>query len=107
MSITTDSTPVGAPLNPETDIAFAMHKHFSPNIKELEQRYREGTIGYKKSKEILAENIIATVSPMREKRAALSREAVIQILKDGGEVARARADAKMKEVREKIGVGLY
>ncbi|MEK7109168.1 MAG: tryptophan--tRNA ligase, partial [Patescibacteria group bacterium] len=81
MSIKTDSTAVGAPLNPETDITFALHKHFSPNIKELEQRYREGTIGYKKSKEILAENIIATISPMREKRAALSREAVIQILK--------------------------
>ncbi len=107
MSITTDSTPVGAPLNPETDIAFALHKHFSPNIKELEARYRSGEIGYKKSKEILAENIIATISPMREKRAALSREAVIQILKDGAEVARTRAEAKMKLVREKVGVGLY
>ena len=47
------------------------------------------------------------VHPMRERRAALSREAVIQILKDGAEVARAKAQAKMKIVREKIGVALY
>jgi len=107
MSITTDSTPAGQPLNPETDITFALHKFFTPKLSELEARYRSGEIGYKKSKEILAENIIATVSPMREKRAALSREAVIQILKDGAEVARQRAEAKMKQVREKVGVGLY
>ena len=44
---------------------------------------------------------------LRERRAALSREAVIQILKDGAEVARAKAQAKMKLVREKVGVALY
>ncbi len=107
MSIKTDSTAVGEPLNPETDIAFQLHKHFTSNLPELEKRYREGTIGYKESKEILAENIIATIAPMRERRNALSREAVIQILKDGAEVAKAKASEKMRQVRERVGVGLY
>ncbi len=107
MSIKTDSTAVGAPLNPTTDITFQLHQHFTPNLAEIQKRYMDGTIGYKESKELLAHNIIATIAPMRERRAALSREAVIQILKDGAEVARARAQAKMKDVREKIGVGLY
>ena len=106
MSIVTDSTPVGAPLNPETDITFQLHRHFTPNLAEIQKQYNEGTISYKDSKELLANNIIATIAPMRERRAALSREAVIQILKDGAEVARAQASAKMKDVREKIGVSL-
>src|SRR3989344_5236089 len=107
MSIKTDSTAVGAPLNPETDITFQLHQHFTPNLAEIQKRYMDGTIGYKEPKELLANNIIATIAPMREKRAALSREAVIQILKDGAEVARAKAQAKMKLVREKVGVALY
>ena len=107
MSIKTDSTAVGAPLNPATDITFQLHQHFTPNLAEIQKRYQDGTIGYKESKELLANNIIATIGPMRERRAALSREAVIQILKDGAEVARAQASAKMKLVREKIGVALY
>ncbi len=107
MSIKTDSTAVGEPLDPQTDITFQLHRHFTPNLAEVQKRYQDGTIGYKESKELLINNIIATVAPMREKRAALSREAVIQILKDGAEVARAQAAAKMKDVREKIGVSLY
>ena len=107
MSIKTDSTAVGVPLDTDKDITFALHRHFTPNLAEIQKRYNDGTIGYKESKELLAHNIIATVAPMREKRAALSREAVIQILKDGAEVARARASAKIKEVRQKIGVALY
>lgn len=107
MSIKTDSTAVGAPLNPATDIAFELHRQFTPNLAEIQKRYMDGTIGYKESKELLANNIIATIAPMRERRSALSREAVIQILKDGAEVARAKAQAKMKLVRERIGVALY
>ena len=107
MGIKTDSTAVGQPLNPESDIAFQLHRHFTSNVPELDKRYREGSIGYKESKELLAENIIAAIAPMRERRNALSREAVIQILKDGAEAARAQASEKMKLVREKIGVGLY
>lgn len=107
MSIKTDSKAVGEPLDPATDITFQLHTHFTPNLAEVQKRYQDGTIGYKESKELLANNIIATISPMRERRAALSREAIIQVLKDGAEVARAKAQAKMKVVREKIGVNLY
>lgn len=107
MSVVTDSTPAGSPLNPETDVAFQLHRHFTPELPFLQQRYVEGTISYKESKELLAENIIKTIAPMRERRAALSRESVIKILQDGRDVARGLAAKKMKEVREKIGVGLY
>lgn len=107
MSIVTDSTPAGQPLNPETDVAFSLHKFFSPDLEGLRSRYTEGTIGYKESKEMLADAIIKALAPMRERRAALSREAIVKVLKDGAEVARERAAKKMADVRAKVGVGLY
>ena len=56
MSIKTDSTEKGAPLDPETDITFKLHEHFSKNqINELKERYLKGDIGYKESKEILSQ----------------------------------------------------
>ncbi|HEY4506506.1 MAG TPA: tryptophan--tRNA ligase [Candidatus Paceibacterota bacterium] len=107
MKIVTDSKGVEEPKDPEADNVFALHKLVSVGeLSDLEKRYREGGIGYKESKELLAENIIKLVSPMREKRKEYetSPEKVQEILKEGGEKARAQASAKMKEVREKIGV---
>lgn len=107
MSITTDSTPVGQPLNTETDIVFALHKLFSTQqLPDIERRYKDGSIGYKESKEMLAENILNLVRPMRERRDAITDEEVKLILVKGGERARERASVKMAEVREKIGVAL-
>jgi tryptophanyl-tRNA synthetase len=107
MRITTDSTPAGAPKDPETCTIVALHKHFSTEqLGEIEEGYRSGTMGYKESKELLAENIIHFIAPLREKRAALAAEEglVERVLAEGAEKARAVASAKMQEVREKIGV---
>jgi tryptophanyl-tRNA synthetase len=110
MSIVTDSKSVSEPKNPETDTVFALHKFFSaPQLPELEKRYSEGTIGYKESKEILLENLKKFAAPFREKRKELmkDRNAILYMLKRGGEIARERTEEKMKEVREKVGVTLY
>jgi len=107
MSITTDSTPAGEPKDPETCNVFALHKHFSAStLKDLETRYREGTIGYKESKELLAENIMAFVRPFRERRETFAREKglVERVLQEGAARARSIASEKMREVREKVGV---
>lgn len=107
MSIVTDSTPVGTPLNTETDITFALHTQFSKDhLNDIEKRYSEGTIGYKESKEILLENILTLVRPMRDVRDSLSDENVKQIIKEGGEKARAIASQKLADVRKKVGVTL-
>ena len=44
---------------------------------------------------------------MREKRASLSDDDVRTILKEGSEKARAQANAKLDEVRSKIGITLW
>ncbi len=107
MRIVTDSKGRGEPLDPETCNVFALHKHFSTDmLTEIESRYRAGTIGYKESKELLADNIIAAVAPLRERRRELAKDtnAVKHILREGAERARAVASEKMREVREKVGV---
>lgn len=107
MNIVTDSTPMGQPLNPDTDVTFSLHKFFSPNLEELKRRYLDGGIGYGKSKEMLAENIITAIAPMRTKREAITDAEITGVLKDGAARARERAAAKMQDVRKKVGVGLY
>lgn len=107
MSITSDSTPKGEPLSPETDITFKLHEHFSKNqIEELRERYLKGDIGYKESKEILATNIKNLIHPMRERyNTLLNNPGKIQkILEKGAKRAKKVAEKKMKEVKQAIGV---
>ncbi len=106
MSIVTDSRGQTDPKDPDTCNVFALHKLFSVAVLEdLHARYLTGTISYKESKEILAENINAFLSPMREKKRELDEnpEYVLSVLEEGRQKASARAKSKMKEVRAKCG----
>ena len=107
MSIVTDSKTPEEPKDPKTCNIFALHKLFSANaLPDIEKRYSKGGMGYKESKEILAENILAFIRPMRDRRNALAsdRGHILRILKNGGEIARERGLAKMRTVRERIGL---
>lgn len=108
-SIVTDSKGVEEPKDPDACNVFALHKHFSADIlPELEARYRAGGIGYKESKELLADRLCAFVTPIRERRAELAKEPglVQTVLSDGALRAREVAGAKMREVRERVGVSV-
>ena len=102
MSIVTDSS-AGVPKN-----VYEMHKLFRSE-KELTALYAEKEGKYKELKEALIADIKEFIAPLRAKRAAIAgdKSAVLKILKDGGEKARAIAEKKMEDVREKIGVKLY
>lgn len=109
MSIVTDSLGVEESKDPEKCNIFALHKHFSRDIlSELEKRYREGGIGYKESKETLADNIVKFVTPMRNLRSELSKEKglIESVLEEGRERAHAVAFKKMQDVKKKIGVSV-
>jgi tryptophanyl-tRNA synthetase len=69
--IVTDSTPVEAPKNPETCPVFGLYRLVAPaeDLPEVERRYREGGVGYGEMKTRLADAIIATFAPARERRA--------------------------------------
>lgn len=113
MSIPTDSKGVNDPKNPDECKVFALHKLFASEreLAELDRRYRAGGadgIGYKESKEILAASIEKFIAPLREKRAEIAADPqrVIDMLQRGAEHAREVADAKMKLVRNNLGLTL-
>ncbi|MDO8482675.1 MAG: tryptophan--tRNA ligase, partial [bacterium] len=102
MGIVTDSSG-GVPKN-----VYEIHKLFRPEA-ELAALYQSKEGKYKDLKEALIADIKKFIAPLREKRETLAQnpDAVLKILKSGGEKAKAVAEKKMDEVREKIGVKLY
>lgn len=107
MSIKTDSKSVEDKKHSEEDNIFALHKLFSRKmIDELRDRYEQGGIGYKESKEILLANILKYTAGFRAKRAELEKDEdyVLGVLEAGAKKAGAKADAKMAQVKSAIGV---
>jgi tryptophanyl-tRNA synthetase len=102
MSIVTDSS-AGVPKN-----VYEIHKLFRSE-KELEKLYKEKEGKYKELKEALITDIKKFIAPLRERRKEIAADSgrVLKILKNGGVKARALAQKKMEEVREKVGVKLY
>ncbi len=102
MGIVTDSSG-GIPKN-----VYEIHKLFKEQ-GALDTLYAEKAGKYKDLKEALIEDIEAFIKPIREKRIALAenKEAVLAILKEGGQKARVKTSEKITDVRQKIGVALY
>ncbi len=108
MRIVTDSTPVEDPKNPETCNVFAMLKLVASaeELKEWEQKYRAGGIGYGTAKKRLAELLHEYFGPYRQKRAELENDPdfVNSVLESGAQRARAVAQATMDRVRRATGL---
>ncbi|MBI5126673.1 MAG: tryptophan--tRNA ligase [Candidatus Taylorbacteria bacterium] len=102
MGIVTDSGS-GIPKN-----VYDIHRLFRTEA-ELAVIYEEHKGKYKALKDALLADLKAFINPLRTRREELAKdkEAVLKILKEGGERARSVAEPKMQEVRKTIGVGLY
>jgi tryptophanyl-tRNA synthetase len=102
MSIVTDSGS-DIPAN-----VYAIHKLLKTE-EELAPLYEANKGKYKALKEALIEDLKAFIGPMRERREQLAQDTdhVLEILQEGGKRAKAKAEKKMDEVREAIGVKLY
>lgn len=109
MSVVTNSNAAGTPNDP-SDTLFTLLSVFLNNEERAEkkERYANGDMGYKETKELLAERIIAYVAPMRERREKYAAEVgfVENVLAKGKEKAKRIAGEKMNEVRTRIGVAL-
>ncbi len=99
MSIVTDSGS-GIPEN-----VYAIHKLFKSE-SELKAFYEANSGKYKILKESLIEDIDAFIKPLREKRAELAKDEGLlkEVLSVGQEKANKIANAKLKQVKEAIGV---
>ena len=108
MSIPTDSKGIDESKDPEQDKVFALHKLFAigNELDEIRGRYEKGGMGHQESKQILIKNISAFIAPLREKREKIAqdRQYVLDVLSEGGQRAHERAEKKIQEVREKVGL---
>lgn len=99
MSIVTDSS------GERPENVYQIHRLFKEE-PELGALYKEKAGSYKELKEALIGDIEATIAPMRARRESIRDADVKEVLERGGKQARERAEAKMIEVRKRIGVTL-
>jgi tryptophanyl-tRNA synthetase len=81
----------------------------SEELKQWQDRYYKGGMGYGEAKKRLAELIIEYFSPFRQKRAELESnpDYVRQLLAKGAQRARAVAIKTLTEARKVVGLGEY
>lgn len=108
MKIVTDPTPLEVPKNPNTCNVFALIKLFASAEKreEIADAYRKGGYGYGHAKKELLILITEYFAEAREKRHELEKnqDFVMDVLKEGGEKARKRAEEVMQPIRETLGL---
>ncbi len=110
MSVKTDSTPVEAPKNPDTDTVFKLYSYLaSPQeIANLRDKYLAGGFGYGDAKKLLLAKYLEYFGPARQKRIELAKNFgyLDDVLKSGAKEARKTASATMEKVRQKVGLVL-
>lgn len=108
MSIVTDSAKPEDKKNPDTNNIYNIHKLFLSREEDaqLRAKFENGGYGYKEAKEALYETFTKWNAPYQEKYNEFQSrpELVWEILKYGGEKARAKAQAKMRSIRIETGL---
>lgn len=87
---------------------YAIHRLLKTE-DELKDLYEANKGKYKALKEALIIDMKEFIKPLREKREQFQADIdhVMDVLKEGGKRAKQRAEKKMDEVREAVGVKLY
>ncbi|MCY4160180.1 MAG: tryptophan--tRNA ligase [Bacteroidetes bacterium] len=106
--IVTDSTPLEAPKDPDTDNVFALIRLFASEEQqsEIREAYQCGGYGYGHAKKVLTGLITEYFGDARERRRELLKnpDYIQDVLRQGGINARQRAEACMDKVRELTGL---
>jgi tryptophanyl-tRNA synthetase len=108
MSMVTDTKRIlrTDPGRPEVCNVCQLHRFFGPDWEEIQEGERTARTGCVDTKKLLADRIIATYAPARERYLELLAhpEEVDGILEAGADRLRPMAAATMDEVREKMGL---
>ncbi|REL38305.1 tryptophan--tRNA ligase [Rhodohalobacter sp. SW132] len=108
MSIQTDSTALEDPKNPETCNVFALIKLFADDdtIEEIAEKYRGGGYGYGHAKKELLGLIEEYYADARNRRKELAADPgyLHDVLREGGNKARERAEQVMEPIRSATGL---
>ncbi|MCL6589085.1 MAG: tryptophan--tRNA ligase [Firmicutes bacterium] len=109
MALKTDSTPVNEPKPIEGNILYTLYSLFldEKGKAELTDRFRTPGLKYGDVKKELFSTIWDYFAPYREKRAALKRNDVLDIMKMGAEKARKVAAEYLAKARRNVGVDYF
>lgn len=95
------------PGNPDICNVFTLHQGFSPKDVQVEvaAKCRSAAWGCLDCKRVLADHMIAALTPIRERAAALRADParVDQVLRDGAARARKIAQATLREAKRRMG----
>lgn len=96
------------PGTPEICNVYSIHQHFSPptTVEEVARNCRTAGWGCLDCKRVLADNMAATLAPVRERAAELKAhpDRVRDVLEAGAERARRVARETMQAVRDRMGL---
>jgi tryptophanyl-tRNA synthetase len=108
MEIVTDSASVADPKDPSSSTIVALYRLVASGaeVRQMEEEFRAGGVGYSEFKRRLFEALEAFFTPFRARREALEHEpaAIDRLLEDGAERARAVAVKTMARVRLAVGI---
>jgi len=108
MGMVTDSTPVEAPKDPETNAIYQLYKLFASadEASAMAEKFRAGGTGYGDFKKQLFATVWEYFAPMRAKRAELAADPahVEDVLRRGADHANQLAGAVMARVKTAVGL---
>ncbi len=108
MSIVTDSTPVGAPKDPEGSALVGLFAHFAPTeeVEKMRADFRAGGVGYGEFKKWLFGAVWEHFAPMRTRRSELERDPAFidGVLSRSAARANELASATLDRVRKAMGL---
>lgn len=105
-----DHIRVSDPGKVEGNVVFTYLDAFHEDTEEidvLKEQYRKGGLGDVAIKGLLNETLQNHLKPIREKRATLRREDLVEICFEGTKKAKAVADQTAEEVRDAIGINFF
>lgn len=108
MAIVSDSAPVEAPKDPETNSVFQLYRLFATREETdaLAARFRAGGLGYGHAKQALVDVLERELGPARTRYDELCADpgSLEQVLREGAARARAVAAPVMERVRSRVGL---
>lgn len=108
MKIETDSTPVEDPKDPENSYIVQLYSLFASEdeVKEMQESYRAGGLGYGHYKQQLFEACRDFFAPFRERREEIiaDKNYVDDVLAEGAKKARTKGREVIERVRTAVGM---
>lgn len=105
-----DHIRVSDPGKVEGNVVFTYLDAFYDNKEEIEDlkgKYRKGGLGDVALKSLLNDVLQKMLSPIREKRATLKKQDLLEIVSEGSKKASAIAKQTLEEVRDAIGINYF